>query len=53
MVTLITPTIAISLGAIVNNESISQNVIIGAFFVITGLAIYQLDGKDIFKKISR
>jgi drug/metabolite transporter (DMT)-like permease len=53
MVTLITPTIAISLGAIANNEPIGQNVLIGASFVITGLAIYQLDGKSFFNKVYR
>lgn len=50
LITLITPTIAISLGAIINNEPVGQNVMIGAAFVICGLAIYQLDGKTIFKK---
>jgi drug/metabolite transporter (DMT)-like permease len=53
LITLITPTIAISLGAMINDEPISQNIIIGAIFVISGLAIYQLDGKGIIKKISR
>tara|TARA_R110001583_G_scaffold33943_3_gene114547 strand:- start:8209 stop:8649 length:441 start_codon:yes stop_codon:yes gene_type:complete len=48
MITLITPSIAISLGAMVNNEPIGQNVLIGAGFVITGLAIYQLDNKKFF-----
>jgi drug/metabolite transporter (DMT)-like permease len=50
LITLITPTIAISLGAIVNNEPVSQNVIIGATFVIAGLAVYQIDNKGIFNK---
>jgi drug/metabolite transporter (DMT)-like permease len=41
MVTLMTPPTAITLGTLVNNEPISINLFIGAFFVITGLALYQ------------
>lgn len=41
LVTLITPSLAISLGAIMNDEPVGQQLFIGAFFVILGLAIYQ------------
>ncbi|WP_022941723.1 DMT family transporter [Psychromonas hadalis] len=45
LVTLITPTLAISLGAIANDEPVGQHLFIGAFFVILGLAIYQCGDK--------
>ena len=38
---MITPVIAISLGLILNNESVNTNLIIGASAIIAGLAIYQ------------
>lgn len=41
LITLMTPPIAISLGAFVNNEPVGINLYIGAFFVIIGLSIYQ------------
>jgi len=46
LITLITPTIAISLGSIINNEKININIIIGASFVLVGLAIYHWGGKS-------
>ena len=53
LITLITPSIAVSLGAMVNNETITLNLIIGVAFVISGLTIYQLDGKNIVAKTWR
>jgi drug/metabolite transporter (DMT)-like permease len=41
LITMITPVIAISLGLILNNETINANLIIGALAIIAGLAIYQ------------
>ena len=41
LITMITPVVAISLGAILNNEVINANLVIGAFAIITGLAVYQ------------
>ncbi|WP_448549268.1 DMT family transporter [Thalassotalea fusca] len=41
LVTMITPVIAISLGAWLNNEAISLNLVIGAIGILIGLAIYQ------------
>jgi len=48
LITMITPVVAISLGAILNNEVISTNLVVGAFAIITGLAIYQWG--DLVKK---
>jgi len=45
LITMITPVMAISLGAILNNESVSDNLIIGASFVMGGLALYQWGGR--------
>lgn len=45
LITLITPSIALSLGAIINDEKININIIIGASFVLLGLAIYNWGGK--------
>jgi drug/metabolite transporter (DMT)-like permease len=41
LITMITPVIAISLGSFLNNETISQSLVLGAFCIITGLALYQ------------
>ena len=40
LITLVTPIIALSLGAVLNDEVISNKIIIGAFLIILGLAIY-------------
>lgn len=40
LITLITPIIALSLGAMLNNEVLHSKLIIGALLVILGLAIY-------------
>ena len=41
LITMITPVIAISLGLLLNNETININLIVGALAIIAGLAIYQ------------
>ncbi len=40
LITLITPVMALSLGAMFNGESITNSLVIGAFMVIFGLALY-------------
>ncbi|NQY88767.1 MAG: DMT family transporter [Colwellia sp.] len=40
LITLVTPVIALSLGVTLNNEVITDKILLGAFFVILGLAIY-------------
>jgi len=40
LITLITPVIALSLGVVFNDEVITNKILLGAFFVILGLAIY-------------
>ncbi|MCJ8295573.1 MAG: DMT family transporter [Colwellia sp.] len=40
LITLITPVIALSLGAVLNGEVINDKLILGAFMVLFGLAIY-------------
>jgi len=52
LITMITPVLAISLGALLNNEAISINLFIGAFFVITGLSCFQWSRK-VSQMISR
>lgn len=50
LITLITPVIALTLGAVLNDEVIHRQLIFGAVLVILGLAIYHW-GEVIFKKI--
>lgn len=40
LITLITPVIALTLGAMLNNEVLNSKILIGASLVITGLAFY-------------
>lgn len=40
LITLITPVIALSLGALLNGEVINNKLIIGAFLVLLGLSLY-------------
>ena len=40
LITLVTPVIALSLGAMLNGEVINDKLILGAFMVLFGLAIY-------------
>lgn len=53
LVTLITPVLALLLGALLNNESISNSLMIGAVFVIIGLALYQWAGRNVGKELTR
>ncbi|WP_394147335.1 DMT family transporter [Shewanella atlantica] len=45
LVTLITPVFAMGLGATLNGEVITDTLIIGALFVLAGLALYQFGEK--------
>ena len=45
LVTLLTPVLAINLGALLNGEHISQTIVFGAGLIIAGLAIYQFADK--------
>lgn len=47
LVTLMTPPLAVTLGALVNDEPVGTNLYIGAFFVMVGLTLYQLGGKKL------
>ncbi len=40
LITLITPVVALTLGAVLNGETIDDKLLIGAFLVILGLSIY-------------
>jgi drug/metabolite transporter (DMT)-like permease len=40
LITLVTPVIALTLGAMLNGEAINDKLIIGAFMVLLGLSIY-------------
>ncbi|WDE00202.1 DMT family transporter [Thalassomonas actiniarum] len=58
LITMITPAIALSIGAYLNNETVSVNLIIGAVFVMSGLAIYNwgeklLPGKRLASKAQK
>ncbi|SFC62502.1 DMT family transporter [Pseudoalteromonas denitrificans] len=50
LITMMTPAIALSLGAYLNNEAISLNLVIGALFVIMGLMLYNWGDKLVFLK---
>jgi drug/metabolite transporter (DMT)-like permease len=45
LITLITPVVAISLGALLNAETIDATLMIGAFLVLLGLSIYHFGDK--------
>ena len=45
LITMITPVVAICIGALLNNESVSKHLMIGAAFVMVGLALYQWGGR--------
>ena len=45
LITMITPIIALCFGAIFNNEAVSNNLIVGACCVMSGLAMYQWGGR--------
>jgi len=40
LITLVTPIIALTLGAMLNGETINDKLIVGAFMVLLGLSIY-------------
>lgn len=50
LITLITPTFAITLGVAVNNEPVTLNLIIGASCIMIGLGVYQWGDKWINPK---
>ena len=45
LTTLLTPIFAISLGAYLNNERVSDTLFVGAALVLIGLFIYQFGDK--------
>ena len=45
LVTMITPILAIGIGAVLNDEIVTDNLIIGAIFVVLGLTCYQWSAK--------
>jgi len=45
LITMITPVMAMTLGALLNNERVSVNLIIGASFVVIGLSGFQWSNK--------
>ena len=52
LITMMTPIVALSLGAMLNDEPLSINLVLGAFFVLCGLALYQWGGKVIRRKVA-
>ncbi len=48
LITMMTPVLAMSLGTLLNDEHISVNLVIGAFFVVAGLACFQWSRKVTF-----
>ncbi|HCM47010.1 MAG TPA: EamA family transporter [Colwellia sp.] len=53
LITLITPVVALTLGAVLNGEVINNKLIIGAFMVLLGLSIYHFGHLlPLFKKRS-
>lgn len=49
LISLVTPITSLFLGYYLNNEAITVNVLIGAGFIISGLAIFELGGKPLPK----
>lgn len=45
LITMITPVMAMTLGAVLNDEQVTSHLIIGAFFVVTGLSCFQWSQK--------
>ena len=52
LITLITPVIALTLGALLNNEAINSELVFGAILITLGLAIYHW-GEVIFNKFQQ
>ena len=46
LITMMTPVFALYLGAVLNNEIVSLNLVFGALLVMCGLALYQWSGKS-------
>ena len=53
LITMMTPVLAMSMGAMLNNETISMNIILGAIFIVAGLGIYQWGDKVYLRLINR
>jgi len=53
LITMMTPVIALSLGAYFNNETISGNLMVGALFVIIGLMFYNWGDNFLLKRAKR
>ncbi|MCJ8320146.1 MAG: DMT family transporter [Colwellia sp.] len=45
LITMMTPILAMTLGSLLNNEIVSVNLVIGATFVMSGLAVYNWGDK--------
>lgn len=52
LITLVTPVIALTLGALLNDEAINSELVIGAILITLGLAIYHW-GEIIFSKVQQ
>ncbi|MEW6982628.1 DMT family transporter [Colwelliaceae bacterium 6471] len=50
LITMMTPVFALTLGAVLNDESISARLVFGAVFVISGLSFYHWGEKVLRKK---
>ncbi|WP_085296996.1 DMT family transporter [Cognaticolwellia mytili] len=50
LITMMTPIFALYLGAVLNNETVSFNLVFGALLVMCGLALYQRSGKLAYLK---
>lgn len=50
LITLITPTFAISLGSVINNEPFGKGIMLGAFLVLLGLGLYHKSGQHTLKQ---
>ncbi len=53
LITLVTPVIALTLGAILNDEELNSKILLGASLVISGLALYHWGGLLINKKLRK
>jgi len=51
LITMLTPVLAMSLGAQLNQEVITENLIIGALCVVSGLSLFQWGGKIKLKSL--
>jgi len=51
LISLMTPILSLILGHLFNNEPLSFDILLGAFFIIFGLAVFELGGKPLPKWI--